>query len=194
MKNVPPPAYHPADGLPPWKCRDQRDADKLIKWTIFKLDQEQALCERYITVGEYMRRNPSVTQDDVDAAFDRVERQMNPTYAYAMEVYVETGDKSLLEIVNPKIAKKLPQIKPSGKRGGGRPCVEKHGDSPSARIWSAVWEVKTIKLIWREHFGHYYRPGNDKVRARDIAAKRHGIKAGSRAEVTFDQRLRKGKG
>jgi hypothetical protein len=155
--------------LPRWKCRDQRDADKLTAWTLAKLDEEHAISEMLIHLG------------------DGLPPRLLPTFEYAMEVYYETGDKSLIQQVDPKIAKRLLQRKPSGKRGGGRTPNEKHGD----RIWQAVWDVKLIKQIWQEHFGHYYRPKNDKVRARDMAAKHHSIKEGSRAEVTFDQRLRK---
>jgi hypothetical protein len=162
MKNTSPPA-----ALPRWKCLDQRDADKLIDWTNARLDEEHAIVDMFIHAGDGLPR-------------------LVPTFEYAMEVYRDTGDLSLIQQIDPDIAKRLPQRKPSGKRGGGRTPLEKHGD----RIWQAVWDEKLIKQIWQEHFGHYYRPENDKVTAQQIAKDRNHIKRDA-DRVTFEQRRRK---
>jgi hypothetical protein len=162
---------------PPWPPRSQAEAKLLEDLTNAKLDETIAY-DRFIWE---MLKQPREAQPL---------NPLLPTFEYAMEVYRDTGDKTLLQQIEPKLAKTLPQRKPSGKRGGGRPANERHGDE----IWEAVWDVKLIKQIWKEQYGgKFYRPSatSFEVTAESIAKKRHGIAEGSRAEATFHQRLKK---
>jgi hypothetical protein len=146
--------------LPRWPPRTKTEAQALEDWTNAKLDEEHAILDRFIHLG------------------DGFLPEGLPTREWAMEVYFETGDKSLIELIEPKLAKHLPQIKPSGKRGGGRIPNERHGDP----IWQAVGDVKAIKQLWQKHFGKFYRPSKTSfgVTAESIAKKRYDIEEGKR--------------
>jgi hypothetical protein len=127
----------------------------------------------FIQLGEFTRLNTCTRLDGYDYGPNGATVQ--PTLEYALEAYHDTGDLSLLQQADPKYAEYL------SRKQRGRPPTSKDDD----RIWQAVWDVKLIRGIWKEHYRQFYRPKNDIVTAREIAAKRHGIKAGSRAEVTL---------
>jgi hypothetical protein len=176
MKNTSKTAVPPA-ALPPWKCLNRRDADKLIEWTISKLDQEHAITEMFIQLGEFTRLNTFTPLVDGQPPVTLL-----PTFEYAMEVFRETGDLTLLQQADPDYAEYL------SRKKRGRPAKSKDED----RIWQAVWDVILIRQIWKEHFGKFYRSGKDKVvvTAEQIAKERNRINRDA-DRVTFEQRLRK---
>jgi hypothetical protein len=168
MKNpLPPKTKTPVLPLPPWKSGKPEDQEWLIDWTNDRLDEEHAISDMFIHLGD---SSPALV----------------PTFEYAMEVWREKGDKSLIERVDPAFAKNpSPYRKPSGKRGGGRQADEKHGD----KIWQAVWDVKLIRDIWKQYYGgDFYRSTKDKVTAEKIAKARNHLE--TRLDTkTFDSRL-----
>jgi hypothetical protein len=83
--------------------------------------------------------------------------------------FIQFGDDSPRLPLLPSIEQRRRRKLPTGRTG--RPKTEKHGDP----MWEALWDVELIQQIWLEHFGHWYRPKNDKVRAEQIAADRWDV-------------------
>jgi hypothetical protein len=134
--------------LPPEHARNENEAKEKIAWTNAMVDKEQALIDMWLHVGDDLPPMPP------------------PTLEYAMKVYEETGDRSLLQQVQD-----LP-FKLKGIRG--RPRNDTMGDP----IWEAVWDTLIIKRIWRSVWGNKYQSKHDGVvvTAEQIAMDRHKIK------------------
>jgi hypothetical protein len=79
--------------------------------------------------------------------------------------FIHFGDDSPRLPLSLSIEQRRRRKLPTGRTG--RP-PEKHGDP----MWEALWDVRLIKQIWLEHFGHKSRPKDDAVRAEKIAADR----------------------
>jgi hypothetical protein len=144
--------------LPRWKCLNKRDAAKLIEWTNTKLDEEHAITEMFIQLGEFTRLNTLTPLAVGGQPFT-----LTPTLEYALESYRDTGDLTLLQQADPKYAEYL------SRKRGRRPNPK--DDDP---IWQAVRDVMLIRRIWKEHFDKFYRSRTDKVvvTAEQIAADR----------------------
>jgi hypothetical protein len=125
----------------------ERDAKKkLIERTIAKLDEEQAIVDRFIHAGDY-DPGPKVISDE-----------------QALEA-AKNGDITLLRKAYPEFVEylHLPARKP------GRPPKSKDGDA----VREAVLDVQLIRRIWKEHPDEFKRLKN--VTAEQIAADRWGV-------------------
>jgi hypothetical protein len=139
--------------LPPWDCRNARDAQAMVKWVIGQIDRVETISERFKHYAE--------------TVFESDER-------YVTEQAIEQADKGNIEplrrLFPPELARflHLPKLK-RGKR------FPKHGKND--RVGKAVADVKLIRALWMTHYGKKNRPKNDLVTAVQIAADRWKVDA-----------------
>ena len=132
---------------PPWDCSKPRDAKKMIEWVNIELDR---------------KRKPLGGWAEGLLGFDP---------DHVKKKAIEQADKGNMEPLRklfPGLARFL--HRPKQERGKRFPR-NKEGDPVTA----AASDVKTIRKLWKTHYGKRNRPKNDSVTAEQIAADRHGV-------------------
>jgi hypothetical protein len=133
--------------LPRWDCSKPRDAQDMIKWVKIELDRT--------------RKPPGGWAEGL--------RMFDPEHVKFRAIeQAEKGNMEPLRRLLPGLARFL--HRPKQKRGKRFP-KDKEGDPVTA----AASDVKTIRKLWKTHYGKMNRPKNDPITAEQIAADRHGV-------------------
>jgi hypothetical protein len=133
--------------LPRWDCSKPRDAEKMIEWVNSELDRK--------------RQPPGGWAEGL--------RMFDPDHVKGRAIQqADKGNMEPLRRLLPGLARFL--HRPKQERGKRFPR-DKDGDPVAA----AARDTRTIRKLWKTHYGKTNRPKNDPITAEQIAADRHGV-------------------
>ena len=150
------------DGKPRWQPRNERERERLRKWTIEQLEQraaeDDAQIAEYHDALDWYAPLPSKAQFEV---------RLHTAIASA-----NAGNLAPLRKLFPAIEKFINE--PKRVRGQRKTSSRKFGPYQQHALTGAMQDVETIRDIWRKTFGRWKRPDDD-CSAEAIAAKRWGF-------------------
>jgi hypothetical protein len=128
--------------LPPWRSHDARDQERLRKWTIEQLVNEDAAREL-----QYYEDDAKRDYSSMASSLTPAEERQWFRFEWA-KAAARNGDVTLLRKLYPEIAPFIHPVR--RKRGEHRPRIDYE---PKTRLRLAIDDVHRIRALWAQHYG-----------------------------------------